>query len=870
MKKIIFTFFGILYFLNLGWAFLPQPYLLSPTSGVQLKAFEASVIVNTVSQATGYQFQYDSVASFSSNYFFSAYSPTSSNKSPSFRKGLKVYWRARAYNSGDTSAWSDVYNFTTGIKMASNGPVTNTTGAVRPLSAYPVTSINQATYLFKVDTTPLFNSPLYTFKIQQESFFIDSSLFQFGRKLFWTCTAINTDGDTLDWSDVTNYTFYTQPMLNSISANIYPRNILTWPTTSLAMVELQWDTAADFSSVRLRTKNLAQVNTQDTQYNLLFDRRYYFRIRAKFGNNVSAWSVVRNAMVFGVGVVTSPGNAISTVILKPTINWALRTGATSQLQLYADSALTQLLLDTLTTATSIMYPGNLRLNTKYYTRLRHMHVSDTTAWSNTWFKTYTGQISNIGQPSNNAINQDVRLRFYVRKDTWADKVVIEIDSGSVFSANPTRFFISSDSLKYDGTFYYYLDTSVGYGGTFVWRAYQIMGTDTAERSLARVFKTKSLPSLYFPPNGMIGIGTSTGALITGIKGSEQVQWQLDTTTQFNSPELAQGTDSHIPDDFTPQYVNLNLPTDRLFEKTYYWRARCMNRMDTSKWTNPFNFSTTTQMQLLTPVNNATAVSIRPYLSWSIQGSVIDFGYQYQLLNDTLLGTPYTKTLIGTEQAGDTALCGFSLKYYWRARAFHSRDTSRWSAFSAFTTVGRPVIGTPILVSPANGQLNVPLSQLTLSWGLATNASSYDAQVAADEQFTTIVASGNTTARSVYFTGQQVNTKYWWRVRGRIDTLIGSWSAPRWFQTLPPVGLNTFEVNPYSSIYPNPANQKFIVETQQPSTVVVYDLLGTKILASTAENTFHQCETKTWKQGIYLVKITINQRTIIKKIEVIHP
>ncbi len=869
MKKLIGTVFCISYFLNFSWAFLPQPYLLSPTSGVQLKVFEVSVAVNTVSQATGYQFQFDSVITFSSLYLESVHSATISAYSPSCRKGLKVFWRARAYKSGDTSAWSDTYNFTTAIKMVNNSPATNTTGALRTLNAYPVTIFKQATYLFKVDTSPTFNSPLYVFKTQPNAFFIDTPLFQFGRKLYWTCTAINIDGDTLDWSDVANYTIYTQPLLNNISANIYPRNILTWPTTGSAMVELQWDTAADFSSVRLRTKNLAPVNTQDTQYNLLFDRRYYFRIRAKFGNNVSAWSVVRNAMVFGIGAITSPGNATSTVILKPTINWALRTGATSQLQLYADSALTQLLLDTLTSATSIIYPGNLRLNTKYYTRLRHMHASDTTAWSNTWFKTYTGQI-NLGQPSNNAVNQDVRLRFYVRKDTWADKAVIEIDSGSVFSANPTRFFISSDSLKYDGTFYHYIDTSVGYGGTFVWRAYQIMGTDTAAPAAARVFKTKTVPSLYFPPNGMIGIGTSTGALITGINGSERVQWQLDTTTQFNSPELVQGNDLHIPDDFTPQYVNLNLPNDRLFEKTYYWRARCMNRMDTSKWTNPFSFSTTTQMQLLTPVNNATGVSIRPYLSWSIQGSVIDFGYQYQLINDTLLGTPQTKTLIGTEQAGDTAICGYSTKYYWRARAFHSRDTSRWSAYSAFSTVGRPVIGTPILISPANGQLNVPLSQLTLSWGIATNALSYDAQVATDEQFNTIVASGNTSLRSVYFNGQQANTKYWWRVRGRIDTLIGSWSAPRWFQTVAPVGLNTFEVNPYNSIYPNPANQKFILETQQPSTVVVYDLLGTKILASTAENTFHECETKTWKQGIYLVKITINQRTIIKKIEVIHP
>jgi hypothetical protein len=496
-----------------------------------------------------------------------------------------------------------------------------------------------------------------------------------------------------------------------------------------------------------------------------------------------------------------------------------------------------------------------------------MHALDTTAWGTTWFKTTPGQI-NLGAPASYAQNQDVRLRFSVRKDVWATKAVIEIDSGSVFTANRTRFFISADSLKYDGSYYHYVDTSVGYGGTYVWRAYQLMGTDTAQPSAARIFTTKSTPSLYYPPNQMIGVGTQTNGLITGINGSAWVQWQLDTSLTFASPELAEGIDAHVPDDFTPQYVNLNFPGERLFKQTYYWRARCLNRVDTSKWSTPFSFSTTTDMWLQTPANNATGVSIRPYLSWSIQGSVTDYGYQYQLSSDTLFTSPFTKTLIGSDVAGDTATCTFATKYYWRARAFHSRDTSGWSPYWAFTTVGKPVISAPILVSPAMGQLNIPLTQLTLYWNAAANASSYDVEVATDDQFTGIVASGNTPATGVYFSGQQPGSKYWWRVRGRLDTLVGPWSTVRWFQTVPPVGLNEWTTDEGCTIYPNPANQIVNIQTSQASQMRVYNSLGKLIWSDDHTLLERKLEVTSWSAGVYFVHLITTQGTVVKKVEVI--
>lgn len=864
-----------LFFLFVLWPFLGKalstPNLLSPTSGVSINSFEAMVAVGTVSQATGYQFEFDSTAGFSSLYAYRDTASVNYVYTRAFRKGIKIYWRARAFRPGDTSAWTQVFNFTLPIKMTLNSPANNSTGSVKGLMAYNMGLYAPITYLFEVDTTRSFNSPMHTLKSQNTNYFVDTPLFKFGYTLYWRASAINQYGDTLLWSDTSKYTILVNPALTGVTSSMNPLIVLSWTTADLAFTELQYDTVADFTSPALQTHLITQLYTnRDTLSNLYFSKRYYFRMRHGFGSNYSAWSATKTTLIVGAAPVSNPANGSVFGGLNPTFSWVSRTGSKTQFQLYADAGYTQLLKDTITSLSVYSYPLFLHLNSSYYTRIRFMHALDTTPWSNHFFKTYTGNV-NLGSPYHQAQNQPVRLRFNFRKQIWATGHLLEIDSGSTFTGARTRFYISADSFKFDGSYYHYIDTLLGYGGRYVWRVLAIMGTDTSDPSYIQSFTTQSTPTLYFPQNGYIGIGTQTNALITGINGSEQVQWQLDTTNAFNSGELITGTDPHVPDDFQPNYVALNFPGDRLFKATYYWRARCINRLDTGGWTTPFWYTTTTDMQLLTPANGAVNVSVRPYLSWSIQGSVSDYGYQYQLSADSGFSQPQTITLTGSEVAGDSAICAFSTKYYWRARAFHSRDTSSWSAYRTFTTGPRPVIAAPLLISPLSGQLNVPLTELTLSWSFVGAASSYDVQVALDENFTQLAASGNALGTGAIFSGLEAGKRYWWRVRARKDTIVSNWSIVRWFQTVPPVGLNELTASQSLQLYPNPAKDVLNIKLAGVTSLLVYNMLGELVYEAKHPQEQQEIEVRNWPAGMYQVQCTMKDGTLVnRKVWVQHP
>ncbi len=90
--------------------------------------------------------------------------------------------------------------------------------------------------------------------------------------------------------------------------------------------------------------------------------------------------------------------------------------------------------------------------------------------------------------------------------------------------------------------------------------------------------------------------------------------------------------------------------------------------------------------------------------------------------------------------------------------------------SPATLVAPVNLATPVSTSPA------------LTWQAATNATSYDVQVASDAAFTTIVASGTTTATSYTVTGLLQSTTYYWRVRPNNAICTGVYGNAFQFQT----------------------------------------------------------------------------------------
>lgn len=106
----------------------------------------------------------------------------------------------------------------------------------------------------------------------------------------------------------------------------------------------------------------------------------------------------------------------------------------------------------------------------------------------------------------------------------------------------------------------------------------------------------------------------------------------------------------------------------------------------------------------------------------------------------------------------------------------------------------PPPGTPSLVSPADGAINVPVST-TFNWGAITDATSYTLQVSTASDFSTLrVNTSGIASTSFNVTGLSSNTVYYWRVRAANGGGSSDWSVVRSFTTAEPVILPAPSLN----------------------------------------------------------------------------
>ena len=87
----------------------------------------------------------------------------------------------------------------------------------------------------------------------------------------------------------------------------------------------------------------------------------------------------------------------------------------------------------------------------------------------------------------------------------------------------------------------------------------------------------------------------------------------------------------------------------------------------------------------------------------------------------------------------------------------------------------------VLVSPANNAIGQNVA-LTLIWEEDTNATSYDYQVATDQNFTNIISSGNVDITNIAIFGLAQATVYYWRIAPKNNACSGTYSAASLFKT----------------------------------------------------------------------------------------
>ena len=236
--------------------------------------------------------------------------------------------------------------------------------------------------------------------------------------------------------------------------------------------------------------------------------------------------------------------------------------------------------------------------------------------------------------------------------------------------------------------------------------------------------------------------------------------------------------------------------------------------------------------MLSPVHQASNVSITPSLIWSLSAGATR--YRVQVATDSSFSNRLVEDSTVASTSCQVGPLTNDTRYYWRVSATNIGGTSAFSPpFSFSTVVALPAV--PTLSVPADSAVNLPLNT-TLIWNESTGAAAYHLQVSTSSSFANNTVDDTTiTATSKAIGPLSTMQTYFWRVRARNTLGFGPYSIVRNFKTgrMTSVELLRSRIPTeygLSQNYPNPFN---------PSTTIHYDLPRSSHVTLSVFNTLGQ-------------------------------
>jgi hypothetical protein len=620
--------------------------------------------------------------------------------------GATYYWRVRAINASDTSAWT--------MRMVQTRDFVTLDGPSSGASVWTGTEFDWLShdgvdfYEIQVDTSANFNSPVFQNDVeayintvnsnQDTEEFITDMLF--GETYYWRVRAINAV-DTSAWStDVVNTRDFVTLDGPASGANVWTGTEFDWLAhDGVDFYEIQVDTSANFNSPVFQNDIEAYINTvnsnQDTEEfidNMLFGETYFWRVRAINAADTSAWST---DIVHTRDFVTLDGPASGANVWTGTeFDWLSHDGV----DFY------EIQVDTSANFNSPVFQNDIEayINTvnsnqdteefitdmlfgeTYYWRVRAINAVDTSAWStdvvNTRdFVTLDGPASGASVWTGNEFD-------WLAHD-GVDFYEIQVDTSSNFNSpvfqNDVEAYINTVNSNQDTE--EFIDDML-FGETYFWRVRAINAVDTSAWS-TDVVNTRDFVTLSSPNDFQLNVST-TGVNLNwnAHDGVNFYELQWDTTNTFNSAQLQSMLETYI--NTSNSNGDTQHPSGSLLANTvYFWRVRAINAVDTSAWTSRVFSTGSTTIQvpqvptLISPVNNATQVTNPVNFDWSTTANTSYYEHQYSLDPSFVVNT---SNLTSTSDYTATGLQVDTI-YYWRVRSGSNGYLSDWSQVWQFDT-----------------------------------------------------------------------------------------------------------------------------------------------------------------------------------------
>lgn len=285
-------------------------------------------------------------------------------------------------------------------------------------------------------------------------------------------------------------------------------------------------------------------------------------------------------------------------------------------------------------------------------------------------------------------------------------------------------------------------------------------------------------------------------------------------------------------------------------------------------------------QLTFPYENSVDVNVRPDFWWSIDFSDQVTGGEIQVdtSGDFIASIIDTTTAPGSYSVTSDLLEG-ETTYYWRARSKNDLGVSDWSDIWSFTTayVPQPPLVSS-LISPLDSSIDL-LYPIELKWGQSEFADLHILQFSESDRFPgneTQQYNQAGTSKILNDADLDIDTNYYWRVKGSNADGTSSWSEVWSFKTSAAQVGNSGDLPDESvafSTYPNPVKDLLRIDRKSavPVNIYLFDSTGRLVIKklnhATASATI---DLSTLPSGVFYIRVQdLNGKQESSKISVIN-
>lgn len=322
-------------------------------------------------------------------------------------------------------------------------------------------------------------------------------------------------------------------------------------------------------------------STELTAYrmsHLMFGKQYFWRVRAIDNQGTSAWSDARNFTTIAKPVIRRPNNNATGSAPNVQIIWETISGV----------AFFDFQLDTVDTfdspeahITSVVgtlaqsNASSLFFAQEYYLRVRARHAADTSDWS--VVRSFTVEdVFELKKPNDNSVGVVPDIEFEWNKIDGLEKYNLYVSTDEQFVH--TEMYTAAKNLTK------LVPDTLRFGVQYFWRMAAIHMRDTIMSDI-RSFTVLDKATLNSPANNATNVELVPFLKWDRISGVEIYKLELSSNADMSGAILysVNATDGNGQEQF-------KVPNNVLDSAdTYYWRVKTISSIDTSNWSDTWNF-----------------------------------------------------------------------------------------------------------------------------------------------------------------------------------------------------------------------------------------------------------------------------------------